>query len=375
MKITINTKALKETLNTLIKVIPNRVIDPRLNNVLIMAADGKTAFLVSDNETALSITAKEDDGTIAVEGVTAAPAKLLAEIVRTIEDDTVTIEQEETSLLVSWKNGHSRMPFYDGKDFPETVLSVTDCTETKTEPGKLAEMIQSVIYAIASDPVRPALNGVFLGMGENGLTAVATDTHRLPVTELSGVPTSSPESFIIPAKAASIVKSIFSENEVTIRYDGKHAIFQSDGTTLSFIPVKGKYPDFKRVIPKNNNNLLTIDREAFAETVKRIMVCSNKMNNTVKMEIHTDLTGQTATLSAEDLGFKTTAKETLPVEYVGEDIVIGLKGNYFIETLNSLPGERIKIAIDSPKKPILITPENQTEGIEKACVLMPVMVS
>lgn len=375
MKITINTKALKETLNTLIKVIPNRVIEPRLNNMLIMAAMGKTAFLVSDNETALSITVKEDDGTIAVEGVTAVPAKLLAEIVRTIEDDMVTIATDGTSALVSWANGHSQIPLYDGKEFPETTLSVTDCPEITIETGKLSAMLQSVIYAMADDPVRPTLNGVFLEMGENGLTAVATDARRLAIAEMSGTPASSPASFIMPAKAASIAKSVFTESEVTIRYDGKRAVFHSDRTILSIIPEKGKYPDYRNVIPKDNKNLLTVDRETFAETIKRILVCSDKTSNTMKMEIKTDLTGQTVTLSSENIGFMTEAKETLPVDYTGEDIVIGFKGNYLVETLNSLPGERVKMTFDNQKKPVYVTPEEQTDGMERSCVIMPVLVS
>src|SRR5690606_10695775 len=116
-----------------------------------------------------------------------------------------------------------------------------------------------------NDDLRPVMSGVFFQFSTEGLTFVATDAHKLVKYQRTDVKASQAAEFIMPKKPLNLLKGILaaSESEVTIEYNDSNAKFTFDNIELICRLIDGKYPNYEAVIPKENPNKLSIDRNPF----------------------------------------------------------------------------------------------------------------
>ncbi len=385
MNISINTKKFANAIVSVLKAIPVKAVDFRLSDVVIIA-DAKNkiiTLLTSNTESAVKINLPiNEDTVINEEGSLEIPARILWDIIKAVEDKTVTISSiSDNTAKIAWTTGHGEIPAYNPKDYPEIKYEIKDKV-TIHIPGKiLSEGIDSIKYAISNDAIRPALNGIFFNAEETGLILVATDAHRLGISVLQDCFPSEPSSFILPVKAAAIVSDVFAGcDSVELNFDNKHAIFSSEGNVVSVTNVIGKFPDYKSVIPKDNNNILTIEKNTLKDAIKLVSVCNSKSKNTVKIEINPEVTGTEIIISAEDIGFQTQAEQKIQAnDYTGEALSIAFKSDFILETLSSLPGDSIRIEMSTTKRPVYFysekgeEKEDKTPGLLISSILMPVL--
>ena len=114
--------------------------------------------------------------------------------------------------------------------------------------------------------------------------------------------------------------------------------------------VAGKYPDYTTIIPKNNSNILRVQRLALLNAAKRISVCSPKGSNQIRF----DFSAEGLEISAEDLGFEIAAHEKVECEYNGDDIVIGFNPKFLMDALRVIDDETVDIYLFNPKAPCFI---------------------
>ena len=106
----------------------------------------------------------------------------------------------------------------------------------------------------------------------------------------------------------------------------------------------GKYPNYEAVIPKENPNVLTIDRSMFLNSTKRVSIFSNKTTHQIRLKI----TGNELLILAEDLDFSNKAEERLVCNYEGENIEIGFNSRFLAEMLSNLASDEIKLELSYP---------------------------
>jgi DNA polymerase-3 subunit beta len=142
-------------------------------------------------------------------------------------------------------------------------------------------------------------------------------------------------------------------------------------TQLSCVTVAGKYPRYRTVIPEGNENVLSVERTKLLEVLKRMSVCADQRSSIIKVS----LSFNEMNLTAQDLEMQTFATESLECDYDGDDMEIGFKAPFFIETVSSMDAGSIEIRFKEPRKAILLQPsaeERKDEPFE--AVLMPVLV-
>ena len=218
------------------------------------------------------------------------------------------------------------------------------------------------------------MSGVFFQFSTESLTFVATDDHKLVKYQRNDVAASETAEFIMPKKPLNLLKGILAANDsdVTIHYNDSNAKFTFDNIELICRLIDGKYPNYEAVIPKENPNKLTISRNQFSNSVKRVSIFSNKTTHQIRLKI----AGAELNISAEDIDYSNKAEERLTCDYQGDDIQIGFNSRFLAEMLNNLSADDVSLEMSLPNRAGILTPiDGLDEGEHVTMLVMPVMLN
>ncbi len=371
MNFVVSSSSLLKHLQTISGVLTTSNTLPILDNFLFEISDGSLTVSASDLETTMrtSFDVEAKDA-----GKVCMPAKLLLDILKNLPDQplTFTVNLDNFSIEISYTNGKSKMVGYNGDDFPKSP-DLKDTNNTTIAGDIIAEAINKTLFATGTDDLRPVMSGVFCQFTPENMTFVATDAHKLVRYTRSDSKGSGNSSFILPKKALNMLKNnLKGEEDVKITYNESNAVFTFNETTLTCRLIDGKYPNYEAVIPQENPNVLTVDRESLLSSIKRVSIFANKTTHQVQLKI----TGSELSISAEDLDFSNEANERLTCSYEGEDMEIGFNSRFILEMLNNITSEEIKIMMSQPNRAGLILPaSNANEDEDILMLVMPVMLN
>ena len=371
MKFIVSSNYLLKQLQILGGVINSSNTLPILDNFLFDLKNDELTVSASDLETTMSAKLKVESDS---EGKIAVPAKLLLDTLKTFPEQPLTFVVEDNNTIeLSSNHGKYALAYADGEEFPNPV-ELEDPSSTVVEGDILASAISKTIFASGNDDLRPVMSGVFFQFKEDGLTFVATDAHKLVKYSREDISASQPAEFIMPKKPLNLLKGILagSESEVRIEYNDSNAKFTFDDTELICRLIDGKYPNYEAVIPKENPNKLTIERNQFLSSVRRVSIFSNKTTHQVRLKI----AGAELNISAEDVDYSNKAEERLTCSYQGDDMQIGFNSRFLIEMLGNLNSDDVMLEMSLPNRAGILTPVDGLDQGEKITMLvMPVMLN
>lgn len=344
---------------------------PILDNFLFDIKDGELTVSASDLETTmmtrLEVEASES-GKIAI------PAKLLLDILKNLPDQPCTfmVDPSNFSIEISYDNGKSKMVGYNGDDYPKAP-TMDNGASIKVSGEIIQKAINKTLFATGNDELRPVMSGVFCQFSPSDIIFVATDAHKLVRYKRTDSQATGSSSFILPKKPLNLIKSnLRGDEEVLIEYTSSNAVFTFNDLVMMCRLIDGKYPNYEAVIPKENPNILTIDRTQFLGSIKRVSIFANKTTHQIKLKI----TGSELSLSAEDLDFANEANERLTCSYNGEDMEIGFNSRFLMEMLNNIDTPEVQIHMSEPTRAGILVPgskDNENEDI--LMLVMPVMLN
>tara|TARA_S200000501_G_scaffold57384_1_gene47609 strand:- start:623 stop:1738 length:1116 start_codon:yes stop_codon:yes gene_type:complete len=371
MKFIISSESLLKNLQVLGSILNNNNTLPILDCFLFEIINNDLYITASDMETSLTSSISIDSS---IQSNIAIPAKLLIDIVRSLPDQPLTFSVLENNILeINSNNGHYSLSYYDGSDFPKP-LAVEEASAINFQSSILLKIINSTIFAAGNDDLRPVMSGVFFQISSDSSCFVATDAHKLVKYERKDVMSDTSIEFIVPNKPLNILKNILQDHDsdTNVLYNKTNAIFNFSNFKLVCRLVDGKYPNYDAVIPKENPNVLEIDRLQFLQAAKRSSIFSSKSTNQVKLEIK----GNKLVIKAEDVDFNNKSEEVLDCNYNGSDISIGFNSKFIVEMLSNLDSELIKLELSSPSRAGIISPsivDNDSESI--IMLVMPIMLN
>lgn len=344
---------------------------PILDNFLFEIVEGQLTVSASDLETTMKTTLNVEANEA---GKIAIPAKLLLDVLKNLPDQPCTFLVDKTnySVEIAYDNGKSKMVGYNGDDFPRTP-GVENSSILKISGEIISKAINNTLFATGNDDLRPVMSGVFCQFSPQDITFVATDAHKLVRYRRTDSQATGSASFILPKKPLNLLKSNLTGNEeVQMEYNESNAIFTFNDIVLVCRLIDGKYPNYEAVIPKENPNVLTIDRQQFLSSIKRVSIFANKTTHQIKLK----LAGSELSLSAEDLDFSNEANERLTCNYDGDDMEIGFNSRFLMEMLNNLDTSEIRLEMSEPSRAGLLMPASKPNEEEDILMLvMPVMLN
>lgn len=371
MKFTVSSTDLLQGLYSVSRVIAAKNSLPILDNFLFVLEGNNLMVTASDTETTLKTVIKIDE--VSIGGEIAVPAKLLTDTLKELPTQPIELNTDDSKSIINiiWASGSAQIPYLSADDYP-VIPELTSPSVIEMTGKILSDGISNTLYATSDDYLRPAMNGIFFDISPESINMVASNAHILVYFKRSDLKGET-HSFSLPKKSANILKSILSksdEEKVTISFDKKFVYFNFSSTLVVCRLIEGNFPNYKAVMPKNNDNILNIGRTDLLNATKRVAVCSNQATSQIILKISFNQ----LVISAQDLDFSISAHETLSCDYSGDPMEIAVKSNFFIDILNNLPYDQVSIKLKDSGKPMLILPVEQDDQNELISVLLMPMI-
>ena len=371
MNFIVSSTQLQRQLQTLSGVLNTSNTLPILDHVLFELAPQQLKITATDLETTISATIQVESTS---EGKLAVPARLLLDTVKTFPEQPLTFSQADNNTLeISSEQGKYALAYANADEYPQAA-EVVDASSLSMQGDTLATAINNTIFASGNDDLRPVMSGVFFQLSSSGMTFVATDAHKLVKYERTDVVAPETAEFIMPKKPLNLLKSVLvgSEEEVTVNYNNSNVQFSFDDTVVICRLIDGKYPNYEAVIPKENPNVMSINRVQLLNTVKRVSIFSNKTTHQIRLRI----AGAELHISAEDIDYSNKAEERLTCSFQGDDMQIGFNARFLTEMLTNLSSDEIQLELSLPNRAGIITPvDGLDEGEQVTMLVMPVMLN
>lgn len=364
-------KTLQQQISSVSKVVNAKNALSILDNFLL-EVKGDTLYVTgSDQETVMTakmeITNQDTDGKIAIN------AKRLMEVVKEVSNFPLTFEISEQGVVdLRFPGGHFEFMGVDAAEYPQNFDTDELSVEMAIPSDVILQGLDYTLFAISQETIRPMMTGVYWDFHEDSITFVGSDTHKLVRYTNSKFKPNRETSFILPGKPAGILRSLINKETgiVMVKKDEKSAIFRFGEFRLGCRFVKGTYPNYNRVIPTDNPNEMTVDRQSLLAGMRRVALFASKASSLVKMSLEDN----EVLLQSQDLDYSTKADERIPCSYEGNPMSIGFNSSYMMEVLNNLPGESVVVKLSDPGRPGLFVPFEQKEDEDVVMLQMPMQV-
>ena len=375
MKFNVSSKALYSATSAVSKVINSKNALAILDNFLI-TLDGDTLTITgSDAENALTarlpVTDAEGNG-----GRLCLGARRLVELLKEMPDQGVSVKINDDTLEVQleYASGHYTFVGVSAEQYPEFRVSDTDGAEPVSFELATEQLItgfDNTMFAASTDEYRPVMQGVLLDIEPESITYVATDTRKLVrYTDRRTAPGVKGRC-IIPVKPANVIKNVFGKDEtLRITMNSRSATVESENFSFQTTFINGNYPDYNRVIPKNNSLVMTVDRATFLNAVRRVGIFVEIEGGLEKFRI----TPECILIKSNDPNLCTSAREQVPCSFTGSELTIGFSATHIAEILGTLRGAEIIANLGDAGRPVIFRPGEEPDNTELIMLLMPMTV-
>lgn len=349
MKLSTTRESLLRPLQAVIGVVERRQTMPVLANVLLVAKDGNLAITATDLEVELAASGPVDD--IKAAGEITVPGRKLLDICRALPDDAkVTLSLKGDRLSV--QSGRSRfvLATLPAAEFPLIDDPAMD-REFTLGQADFSKLLDKTHFSMAQQDVRYYLNGLLLETGSGQLRAVATDGHRLALCDM-GLPaaTGAKTQVIVPRKGVlELQRLLDGDADVSIALSANHMRAVVGGIRFTSKLIDGRFPDYDRVIPKTEGNVLTADREDLRHALQRAAILSNEKYRGVRLEFGPDKIKIQANNPDQE-----EAEEEVEVSYGGATMEIGFNVNYLLDAIGAVDETTVEIGLVDPNSSCVV---------------------
>ena len=366
MKFIIGKADFLKTLQRVQGIVEKRNTMPILSNVLIEAGDGRINVLATDLEVFIKDSSPADvkeNGTVTVN------ARKLFEIVKELPDETVDLSANR-DCKVTVKGGKARFNIMglSSKDFP-VFPSIDETRLTKIESDRLKDMVDKTAFAVSLDETRYNINGFFLEKEDTSNKMVATDGHRLALIEKKdGIWKDAGEkkSVLLPRKGMMEIRRLLDEDSSSgfmLGITEKNAAMKKEDTLINIRLLEGEFPDYRKVIPAENDKVAVLDRAALLSSLKRVSILSTDKIKGVKFNLSNGRLVLTS--SSPDIG---DATEEIDAEYTGPELDIAFNARYMIDMLEAVDDEKVSLRLKDQLSPGII---RSSEAGDYTYIIMP----
>ncbi|GAB4173937.1 MAG: DNA polymerase III subunit beta [Terrimicrobiaceae bacterium] len=348
MKFAVTKDALLDGLQRIQNVVSSRATLPVLTNALVETTEAGLRLTTTDLEVGIRC---DVPAHVERAGATTIPAKRLASIVRELPSAEVIVETDSKNVT-SLSCGNSFFKIYGlpREDFPP-FPQFQDAKTYTLKQSDLKDGLRKTGYAISADETRYVLNGILFSFTENKLTMVATDGRRLALFDCDiEFPKSQERDFIVPTKAVNeLLRMLGDDGEVQIFAGENLVLFRVAGVELASKLVEGNYPNYRQVIPGEARERITLEREAFLNSVRRVSLLSTDKSSSIRLGFsknNLDITANTPEVGE--------ARESLAVPYRGKDFAIAFNPEFLMDPLRNLSEEEIHLELIDEMSPGVI---------------------
>jgi len=368
MKLFCTQKDLETALNIVDKAIsPNNTL-PVLNNILLKAEGKKLYFSSTNLEIAISCSIDAD---VRSEGAITVPAKLITNYISLLNDEKVELSiSEGLSLNITSSTSNTKVKCISADEFP-LIPKIEKSKELVIKVDDLSEAITETVFAASLNTSRPVLSGVYFIANQDGLKLVATDSYRLAEKKVEiGKKLTEELTCIIPVKTLMELGKILGKSgtkDVKVNISTNQILFAAGDIELISRLIEGKFPDYEKIIPKENKTEIEVSVEDLSLVLKRVSLFARENNNSVKLSATNDgklLISSDETKVGEE-------KAEILIKIKGENNKIALNSQYLLDVLTYISDDKILFLMNDKVSPAVIKP---LKGDGYVYIIMPLKV-
>lgn len=371
MKFSLSSSELAERLQAIGKVINTKNQMSILDCFLFEVSGDTLKITASDNEntlvTTLKINEAGEDFRFAIN------AKTVLDAVKGIPEQPVTfnVDMQNFNTTVNYQNGHFSLVSQNADEYPSYTDFPEDSAEIKVDSKLLLDSVGRALFATApTDSAHPVMSGVLFDITQKdetnnedaNVSIVASDGRKLEYTRWANENNVQAGQYVLSNKPALLLRSLLAREsgEITMRFAKEKAEVRMNTFSMTCRLIDGKFPAYNKVVPKNNPNRLTVNRMAFINMLRRVLVFSDAVSSLVKLHMEAD---QLVT-SVQNIDYSLSAEESMICEYDGMPMNIGFKGTTLVDFLNNIECENIEFQIADQSRAVIIVPSPQSNAVK-----------
>jgi DNA polymerase-3 subunit beta len=353
-----------------------------LSNLKIQVTAQVLTVTGSDLEVELVASMPLNEGACLQAGETTVPARKLIDICKSLPSAALVdlqITEDQRCIL---KSGNSRFVLgtLPAEDYPLLSTENSQGTQVTVTQRELKRLFEKTAFAMAVQDVRFYLTGTLLEIDANQLRAVTTDGHRLALCETAAQSTAAqPIQAIVPRKAVGELQRLLSVEDdqlslligrellnITITVANRDK--EQGDTTVRFTTklIDGKFPDYRRVIPRGGDKHVIIAHDVFKQSLQRVAILSNEKLRGVFLNFNADSLQLRANNPEQD-----EAIEDLAIQYADAPMEMSFNAQYLLEVLGVLDGDDVSMSMTEANQSVLVQDPAHTD---QTYVVMPMRV-
>lgn len=338
MKIIVNSLDLNDAVAKVSKALSSKEVAPVLECIKITAENDKLTLYATDKDLAIE---KTIDANVIVGGAFLVPGRIFGEYIRNIAESgsEVALEINGNRLEISTSGSECNIAILDVDDYPETE-SLSGSNYFAIQEINLKEIINNVIFSVATDDSRPMLKGVCFEAKEYTLSAVATDGYRFAMSKKALEERVDEISATIPARSLSELSKLLSDSEniLKVYIENNYLMVSLDKTKLFTRLLSGQYIKYDNIVPKDFLSTLMVNKETFEKSLNIASIMSrSEKNNLVVFDI------EEYSMNISSTSQYGSAKENVPISLSGKDVRCAYNSRYINDCLKVINAETIRM--------------------------------
>ncbi len=354
MQFVVKRDTLLKSLNFVQGVVEKKNTLPILSNVLLQLKDNKLSIVATD----LDIIFYEEISEVKTikEGSTTTSATILYDILRKISSNSeLNFDlKSENKLSLKSDNSDFNLLCLPTDNFP-TFADEFEGSEILLNNKKFLKLLNKTKISISNDDTRHYLNGVFLHIteahGRNFLTGVATDSHRLSSSSLEIENSDNFSSLILPRKTVFQLCSLLTESneKLSMQISENKIKFILGNIKLISKVIDGKFPDYKKVVPTNNDKSLVVPSKDFINSIERVTSVSLDRKEGVKLAINKENIQLSVNSANSGEG-----NEVIQAKFNSDNLNISFNSKYLVDIASEVEDKNLKMNFKDSVSPVLI---------------------
>lgn len=360
MQLQVTQENLNKALNSVSKAASTKGTLPILSNVMLKTVDGRLSVSATNLDIAITrfIGAKiKEEGSITV------PARLMQDFINSLPSGVIDLKVTDHKLLIKTDKYKSTINGISAEDYPVTP-DISDGVSWNIPAKQVKQALQQVVVAASNDDSRPVLTGVNWQSVDGELFIVATDSYRLAEKTIMSI-TEKIDLLIPVSSMLDLLRIIEDDNEnITVTHDEQQVLFKVGDTELVTRLIDGKYPDYKKLIPKTFTSDAVVKKSEFSNITKVSSLFAKESAGSVTLKLDTETQQISINSIATQIG-ENTASAGAVVTNNGE---ITLNSRYILDALHAIDGEEVNIAFNGKLEPCVLTCPEKNDYLH---IIMP----
>lgn len=360
MKIVCSTQKLSKAAQIVQKAIPTKAVSPILTSMYIKAQNDKVELQATNYEIGIAVSL---DAEVIEEGEIILPGNYFTNLLRKLSGENVEIAKSDQENKITITSGGNETDLFStsAEEYPVlNKLAVSNFVKIKDDV--LKDLIKKTVFACSNDESRPIFTGVFVGIKENEITFVATNTHRMALKAYTSETDNGTFSMVIPSKLLREIERINVgelPEDIMISWKSRQLAVRMGDIYIESRLIEGNFPDYKKVIPEAFSKEAKFKTNELLAAVDRVSLLYKEGEyNVVRLNIDNNVMNVTS--SNPEMG---KAKESIECENQGGQIEIAFNSRYINDILKNIEAEYAVISLNSSVSPACIKPDGENNYI------------